>query len=325
MSPRRPSRLSWALTAAAMLGSLAMVWQTHRVPVLAPNARVERWALVPVFPDGTTTAQPSAGRVVVPRSGQVPTIPVQLGESTLDFVVDTGAERNVLRQGRMRQAGLPSHAPGPIQTIRGVNTTAQAVSVALEELSVGGRSWPNQPFLVLDAEPLFELLAPSASGILGRPFLGHQVLRIEPERLLLASPDAAASLLADLDALPTVLDSKGARIPVTLDGVELTAWVDTGAQSSSLSRQAAELVGMRGPIRSGSGQLGAAGGTMDLVEADFGALNIGANRIDRPSLQVGHADEGVQLRLGMDLLGQLDAFALDYGQGRFYVPPPRGG
>ncbi len=325
MRSHRPSRLSWALTAAALMGSVAMVWQTHRVPVLAPNARVERWALVPVFPDGTTPRGPTAGLVRVPRSGHVPTIPVQLGETTLDFVIDTGAERNVLRQGRMSQAGLPSHAPGPVQRVRGVNSTTQAVSVALEELSIGDRSWLEQPFLVLEAEPLFELLAPTASGILGRPFLGRQVLRVEADHVLLASPESAASLLADLEALPTVLDAKGVRVPVTLDGVQLTAWVDTGAQSSSLSAEAAALVGIEGPTRSGSGQLGAAGVAVDVLEADFGALHIGANRVDRPTLQVGHADEGVPLRLGMDVLGQLDAFALDYGQARFYVPPPRGG
>lgn len=325
MKARRPSRLSWALTGLALLGCAAMVWQTHRVPVLAPHARVERWALVPVLPDGTTTSQPTPGLVQAPRSGEVPVIEVQLSSSTLDFVVDTGAERNVLRRGRMSEAGLPSYAPGPVQRVRGVNATTQATSVALEELRIDQRSWPQQPFLVLDAEPLFELLAPTASGILGRPFLGDQVLRIEPEQLWLASPGEGARLLQDLEPLPTSLTAKGVRVPVTLDGVQLTAWIDTGAQSSSLSSEAAELVGVQGPLRSGSGQLGASGVAVDLLEADFGALHIGANRLDRPVLQVGHADQDVQLRLGMDLLGQLDAFALDYGQSRFYVPPPRGG
>ena len=320
-----PSRLSWALTALALAGCAAMIWQTHRVPVLAPHAKVERWALVPVLPDGTTTTEPSPGKVVVSRSGRVPQIPVQVGESTLQFVVDTGAERSVLRQGRLAEAGLPSHAPGPVQRVRGVNASTQAISVALEELRIGDRRWSEQPFLVLDAEPLFELLAPEAHGILGRPFLGEQVLRIEPDQVALASPEHAASLLADLEALPTTLDARGVRVPVTLDGVELVAWIDTGAQSSSLSTEAAERVGIQGPLRPGGGQLGAAGVAVDLVEADFGALNIGANRLHRPSLQVGHTDQRVELRLGMDLLGQLPAFALDYGEGLAYVPPPRGG
>lgn len=289
----------WALCAASLAW---LTWTNTRVPVLAPAIHL------PAMPT-TLWARVSRGDT----AGLV-TVPVQIGDRAEPFVLDTGAGVSVLRKASIAPLGLPDEL-GPAQTVRGINDKTVGHRVAVHALQIGTRRWTEPAFLALDAEPL---LAPlGVAGILGEPFFGADLLLVEADTVHLVHPDSPDR--PDVAGLERIAFEPGVRIPVALDGVALEAWVDTGATRSSLSWSAAQRVGMP-ELSPGGIQLGADGQAFEVQEAPFGRLSVGDTTFPDALLQVGHADDGVELRLGMDLLSRLDRFGLDFASSDVLLP-----
>ena len=286
--------LPWTLVVLCGLSLAYLGWTMFRVPVLAPEASVEF--------DFVAEGSRDVGVAEVPRLdlGGLPVVEVQVGDNTAIFIVDTGAERNLIRPEALQRLGLPE-ARGPLQHFRGINGPLTGHKLALARLDFGPRTFRDQPFVAVEMEDFFEAIGGDIAGFLGRPFFGDEVLVFEQDRLRLGGDSQLARVPAE-----------GTRVQVTLDGVALEAWIDTGAARSSLSSSAARRVGSEN-ARPGGAQIGAEGQVHPVAEATFESLVVGPLTFEEPVLQVGHRDEGVDLRLGMDLLERLDAFGLDFG------------
>ncbi|MCP4807011.1 MAG: hypothetical protein GY913_26815 [Proteobacteria bacterium] len=295
--------IPWILWALCAVGLGVLTWRSTRVPVLAPAISLP--------------AMPTTGWARVTRgdTAGLVTVPVQIGARAEPFILDTGADVSVLRRASMEPLGLPEEL-GPALTVRGINERTLGHRVAVQALQVGTRRWSEEAFLALDAEPL---LAPlGAAGILGTPFFGQDLVLLEEQTVHLVHP--ASPDRPDLDGLVRVpFEREGTRVPVLVDGVELEAWIDTGATRSSLSWSAAQRVGTP-ELSPGGVQLGADGQAFEVQEGRFGTVVLGPTAFETPILQVGHADDGVELRLGMDLLGRMDRFGLDYATAEVLVP-----
>jgi predicted aspartyl protease len=270
-----------------------------RVPVLAPEASVEF--------EFIDRGERDAGWASGPRLdlGGIPVVEVDIGGQTAIFIVDTGAERNLVRPEALRRLGLPE-APGPLQHFRGINGPVSGHRLALRQLGFGGRTFRDQPFVAVDLVDFFEAVGGEIAGLLGRPFFGDEVLLFETDVLHLGEPEETLAL----ERLPA---RDGVIVEVVLDGVTLEGWIDTGAARSSLSWTAARKVGVE-DLRPGGAQVGAEGLVHPVAEATFDDLVLGPTRFMTPLLQVGHADERVELRVGMDLLERLDGFGVDFGE-----------
>jgi len=276
-------------------GSLAwLAWTMFRVPVLAPEASVEF--------DFVAEGSRDGGEALVPRLdlGGLPVVEVEVGELKALFIVDTGAERNLIRPKALRRLGLPE-ARGPLQHFRGINGPLTGHRMALAHLGFGGRSFYDQSFVAVEMEDFFEAIGGDIAGFLGRPFFGDEALVFSEDSLRLGGD-------ADLARIPA---RDGTVVEVVLDGVTLEGWVDTGAARSSLSTSAARKAGVIDAQPAGA-QIGAEGWVHPVAEAEFARLELGPLHFENPLLQVGHRDERVDLRIGMDLLERLDAFGVDF-------------
>lgn len=289
--------LPWSLVALCVVSFAYLGWTMLRVPVLAPEASVE-FELI-------SQGERDDGEARVPRLdlGGLPVVEVDVGGQTAIFIVDSGAERNLVRPEALRRMGLPE-AVGPLQHFRGINGPLTGHRLALAQLSFGGRSFRDQPFVAVEMEDFFEAIGGDIAGFLGRPFFGDEVLLFSDDQLQLGG---------EAPPLHRVSARDGTVVTVQLDGVELEGWIDTGAARSSLSSSAARRVGVEG-VRPAGAQIGAEGWVHPVAEATFGELAVGGITFETPLLQVGHRDERVDLRIGMDLLEQLDAFGFDFGE-----------
>ena len=293
----------WILWAACLGGIASFAWSQARVPVLAPAIHL------PAMPT-TSWARVSRGDT----AGLV-TVPVQIGPHAEPFLVDTGAEESVLLVSALDALGLPREV-GPRVNVQTTNEQVVAHRVALHALQVGTRRWSEEPLLLLDAVAPFDELG--VAGILGESLFDGDLLLIEPRTVHLVHPDSPDR--PDTSGMVRIsLEQPGARVPVVIDGVELEAWIDTGATRTSLSWAAARRVGVS-ELGPGGVSMGADGIAYEVHEARFDHLSLGPHRFEGALLQVGHADDGVEVRLGMDLLAQLDRFGVDYATHELLVP-----
>ena len=124
-----------------------------------------------------------------------------------------------------------------------------------------------------------------------------------------------------------VLNAGHIRVPVTLDGQQVDAVIDTGAPLSLISMsEAKRLFGIDAAntdVKAAGRLVGGAGGELQAYSYPFKTLTMGGVSVTNPKIRIGEGQNFLQadyasLLLGMDLLQQLHLY-IAYNEGKLYV------
>lgn len=226
------------------------------------------------------------------------------------LTVDTGATHTVIDPGTAAGLGLPTREAGRHGSV-GVGPDVTDLAIARgASLQVGSRTFRPDPLWVVGVKAAEPHLRHRIDGVLGMDFLerhvvefdyaaGHVRLRAAPP----AARDRALPLLVS-GSVPTVV----ARL-VLPDGRELTPrlLIDTGS-SGGLSLNSPYVrrhsLDEAFPARPGASldlrvSVGVNGVTTSRV-VSFGALVLGAARLDRPDVALSSATEGLAASAAYD-------------------------
>jgi predicted aspartyl protease len=253
------------------------------------------------------------------------TAPVRVnGQGPFAFVVDTGANRSVISTELAAQLSL---IQGPDEPVNGAAGIRIAPTVTVN-MGVGARSESEQVLSVLPAGAIGGL------GMLGVDRLEGQrvtldfrakALRIETSGHGVHSPNDIVIPAHRQNGQLTLIDAE-------LSGAALTAFVDSGAQSTIGNPALRALAHAREPgiLWTTASILSATGQMISAEVAQIPNLRVGG--LELKNVPVAFADlhtfhlwplaERPALLIGVDVLSQFDYVALDFGRGevRFHLP-----
>jgi predicted aspartyl protease len=268
------------------------------------------------------TAEPVTILPIVLLGGKV-LVPVLVNDQPVLFAVDTGSNVSAISEtlmSRMKLPTFPIRANTRVTGIGGVDATAYA---RIDSLVLGNLKASGERYMV---GPL------GNDGLLGSDYLRNFDLDFDfaANQLSLYRPRACA------DAPPgtgnfskikmDVLRTGHVRIPVTLDGKQLWAMLDTGAPGTMITASAASAnFGIKAAEDKRVTIGGATGGTTEIAPHTFSSIAIGSFSQESPILAVA-ADSDVrfdqsQLLLGMTQMRGLRLY-LSYRERNLYVSRP---
>ena len=245
-------------------------------------------------------------------------VPVQLGGSDFDFILDTGASITVITPTTRDSLGIDAKAGVPVKAA-GANGAIDEVRVVnLPPVRVAGREHKGLQAAVMPLEHLERPLGQSLPGILGQNFLGNH-------RLELDFPKSTVVFHPSTDRAPQIPESSTVawepfevagliRIRVRIDGSEpFPAVLDLGAGRSIVNWKAAALAGVDPKDdlpKSAEPLLGADAKALELRTRAFKTLSFGDVDIAGPQLFIGDVGvfdtlgiaDGPAMVLGVDLL-----------------------
>lgn len=294
--------------------------------------------------DITLGAQPDAPPPIDPTQLQTLSnlvtrmaVPVHIGgQGPFHFVLDTGATRTTLSRELADSLGL---APGPEVIVHGVVTAERSPTVIVPRLDFAQSRMPNL------IAPVFPRARLGVDGLLGVDVLGDYrlVFDMAAEQVsLLRSPRTAYIQRMDVDVsrLNRTNELYGHReygqltvTGVNADGVDVTAFIDSGAQHSignmalfnsiAVQRPAMRDQVWETPIIGVTGQV--ASGRLAYLRA----LRLGSSRVqdlpvlfaDLHAFTVWRLNETPALLMGADVLGMFRTVTMDYGRMRMVFGP----
>jgi len=252
-------------------------------------------------------------------------VPVRVnGQGPFPFVVDTGANRTVISRELATQLGLPVGSPASVNGVAGI----QMALTTSARLDVGARHHLDAPLLIFPQDDI------GGPGLLGLDDLDGQAvtldfrlqtLRVEPGRQLAMDARAITLGARRRSGQLTFVDA-------ALDGQRLTAFMDTGADSTIGNLALRAKAANREPDRLSfhTSIMSATGQTIEGEIADLPRLRIG--RLTLSTWPVTFADlhtfrmwnmiDKPALLLGVDVLSRFDYVCLDFArnQVRFRLP-----
>ena len=157
------------------------------------------------------------------------------GQGPFSFLLDSGANANIISGDVAHQLQLPLGAPTAVNGF-GADQTAVPQTQPVP-LSINGTSQPDQSYIILDSALHVVKTAQPVQGVLGLQLLQGQVVFIDFANGILKSispqtPRSAWPNFAGQVALPITLGDTGiATVPVTVNGVTGNFQVDTGSNA----------------------------------------------------------------------------------------------
>lgn len=250
------------------------------------------------------------GRVVAPISVN--------GQGPFRFIVDTGANRSVLSQGLAERMGLRAFGTGEVHSVYGV-TSAPLVNVdALQygALRLGGASLPMLQGAILAGE----------HGLLGVDGMQGRRLLMDFERncIEIVSSAGARRLSGWTNVRGQMRFGHLVVIRGTIDRIPVSMFIDTGsnftmaniALQNRLRDRVRARARRRDPIRAfTAGEPVILDTALVLPRVNLGAIeanNIVAYVGDFHIFRIWNLTEEPALLLGMDVLSQTRAIAIDY-------------
>ncbi len=248
------------------------------------------------------------------------------GHGPFPFIVDTGANQSVISAELAARLSLPLGPEVPVNGVAGV----QMAPTARATISIGPRRRRPVNLLVLPA------LAIGGAGLLGLDGLDGQslaldfkrgVLRIERSQRGLADGREVTLKARRRDGQLTLVDAHIAGIPIT-------AFVDSGAQSTIGNRALQQLASRRqagvwstADIVSVTGQT-IASDLADLPSLRFGGMSLPHWRVafaDLHTFQLWNLTERPAILVGIDVLSRFETVTLDFARDevRFRLPDSR--
>lgn len=259
-------------------------------------------------------------------------VPVQIGgQGPFHFVIDTGATRTTLSRELAERLNLP---PGPEVVVHGVVSAERAGTVVVPRLDFASSRMPNL------IAPVFPRARLGVDGLLGVDVLGDYrlVFDMAAERVsLLRSPRTAYIQRMDVDIsrINRANELRGHRefgqltvTDVAADGVDVTAFIDSGAQHSIGNMALFNSLAVRRPgMREQVWETPIIGVTGQITTgrlAYLRAVRLGSSQVqdlpvlfaDLHAFRVWRLTETPALLMGADVLGMFRSVTIDYGQMR---------
>ncbi len=297
-----------------------------RPAIATPYARL--------VPESASRLTPPADQVYTPPTSletvrdlyRRMTAPIRVnGAGPFPFVVDTGANQSVISAELANALGLAHGPDEPLNGVAGVQMTPTTHA----RLDVGARRGVDALLSVLPEAAIGGAGMLGLDGVAGDVLtldFHRQVLRIDRPRRRWRDPDEITLPARRRNGQLTLVDAD-------LAGVHLTAFLDSGAQSTIGNLALLSLALNRGsagpwidtPIVSATGQ------TISARMADLPDLRVGTLRL--PIWPVAFADlytfrmwklvERPAILLGVDVMSRFEHVSLDFSRDevRFRLPP----
>jgi hypothetical protein len=302
----RPISRAWIGPAAALLALLPCSQASAQQ---APDCRLRASAMLEMqtMPDGRVT------------------IPVQIEGHDYRLMVDTGGYINTLSPQLVREQSYePQRSAGEL---RGMGKRRLDHYVTVKDFMIGRAHGKNFKFFVSDYSILFH------DGTLTPQVLAAYDVDLDfaHGKFNLFSPDHCPGQVAywtKSGATEVPIQNQAlnqVRIPVTIDGKEIMAMVDTGAPTSFISMRAAKRylkLDEKDPALKSRGNIPIYGITAPVYNFPFGNLNFGDIKVSHPQIQI-VADKVLdqdELVLGIGILRQLHLY-IAYKEKKMYVTP----
>ena len=231
------------------------------------------------------------------------------------FAVDTGAS-GIGRADARLAAALGLRANGQVANSDGVRTT-QSDTVRLEAIALGGLVRRDVEVIARDYASRLSA-AQRFDGILGREFFGDGLLVIDYPNRQLAFTTARA---LPPDARGGLAYERPFRVPVSIDGMQATAHLDTGANVTAVVPMSLYQRLEAGPLQAAApGRL--TNGNIDASRATLaGPLVMGGARL--AELEVRVSEKFPELLIGAHAL-QGHVLAIDQRSRVVALCPPAG-
>jgi hypothetical protein len=262
---------------------------------------------------------PSVGTLPLRRSktGHL-LVPVHLGDSVFEFILDTGASITVITPSTRDTLGIAPDAGVPVKAA-GANGSIDSVRVVdLPPVRVAGREHAGLQAAVMPLAHLERPLGQRLPGILGQNFLVSHRLELDfPTSTLVfhpgdsVGPEFPSGALVDWQHFDV---ASLIKLTVSIDGSDpFPAVLDLGAGRSIVNWHAAALAGVNiedDLPKTAEPLLGADAQSLELRARAFESLSFGEVEFASPQLYIGDIGvfetlgiaDGPAMVLGVDLL-----------------------
>jgi len=284
-----------------------------------PAAQVQ---LVPSEDQGPRYAEPTR----LDRAGRILARVEINGRGPYRFIIDTGANRSAVAPHVIHGLGLQSHA-GDGRPLHGVTGSAVLPWVDVDSLRAGGILLEPRPMPVLDGAVFAD-----ADGILG--IEGFQNARIAVDFVRdRVEISESAKQRAPQGALRVRIRLKYGGLLVAdgkVAGIPVHVIIDTGAEHS-LGNAALHAALVQKALRHGAGSqrtiIGATAETTSGLAVTVPSVKIGEASLHNLSVTFGDLhvfriwglEDEPAILVGMDLIGSLQRFVIDYKRQEIYL------
>lgn len=294
--------------------ALSMLWSATLAPATEVPATVT--SLVPVEPPTTTAVIDTGPEFATPttldRIGRI-LAPVMInGRGPFKLMVDTGANRSLITTTVAEALGI-DYLSAPLVTMNGVTGSAVVPAVAIERLEAG-----ELVFERLQVPVVAPHLVGGADGILGIAGLREQrlVVDFDKDRVAISRSKLWETDLLRIDAHRVAGGLLAAKARV--GRIKVIAIVDTGGQITLGNRALQDA--LRADARTQTEVLGTTetvimGDTARVPDLRFGEVSIRRVRVtfgDFHIFDIWNLNDEPALIIGMDVLGALGAFMIDF-------------
>ena len=249
------------------------------------------------------------------------------GSGPYRFILDTGANRSVLSARLAEALGLVQDDASMVE-VHGVTGPATVPSARVAELRIGEIVLQDQEMPVLTG-PVFA----GSDGILGIDGLLHARIEVDftRDRVSISHSDGSR-IRGNYLTVPARLMNRGLLlVSGKVGGVPAHVVIDTGAERTvgNLRLQEALTRVTRGKDGQGVSVLGATPGAVDGIAYALPAIKIGEARMSNLPVTFGDLhvfslwglNDEPTLLVGMDVLGTLQKFIVDYPRREFHIRP----
>ena len=242
----------------------------------------------------------------------VGTVPVTVDGITATMLFDTGASGVVVARSAAERLKLLGNGNIRIQS-HALGGDSQAFPAGVGRIDVGGAAMVNQHVIVLPFD-LRGFSDPSPEGLLGMDFLSNFDIEVDLRSGAGALYQArncpsARPGWAEASTILTMPQESGSgklMVETELDGRKLVALLDTGAESSMVSKVTARRLGITDEVLARDRAIvghGIAEKDAELRLHRFASLRFGAEEIRSPVLAVGDLPSAAEdMLLGMNYL-----------------------
>jgi len=238
------------------------------------------------------------------------------GQGPFAFVVDTGANQSVISCELAVQLTLPALAPAMLNGVAGM----MMEPTTFASLEIGGKVLPDAAFSILPAAAI------GGQGMLGLGHLGGQRLTLDfkASSIRIERSGRFWNEGRDVVVRGKQVDGQLTLVDADIAGVKITAFIDSGAQST-VGNLALRALASRKPTVGAfypTPIVSATGQTIDAELADLPNLRIGGVRM--PNWPVAFADlhtfrmwnlvERPAIQIGVDILSRFETVSLDFAR-----------
>jgi len=254
------------------------------------------------------------------------TIPVQLDGRDYRLMVDTGGYINTLSEHVVKERNY--HPIRGVGMLRGMGTRKLDRALFVKDFAIGHAHGRDFGFYVDDFDSLL------ADGTLAPQILAAYDVDFDFARSklnLIHSDHCPGKVNYWTQFTPAVVpirivDTTHIRIPVTIDGKEINAILDTGAHTSFITMQAARrYLGLddKDPALKSRSNVPVNGMAGTVYNYPFQSLSFGAVQVSHPQIQIVEDRvwyDKTDLLLGIGILRQLHLY-IAYKEGKMYLTP----